>query len=244
MNRAFKGIWIPSEIWLCKELTIQEKIMLVEIDSLDNEEGCYASNAYFAEFFNISQTRVSLVIKSLKEKGFITSTIHYKEGTKQILKRVLNICRPPYPTKVKDPSLTNIKEPTQQKLKENNTTNKPKSNNTDITLIKTPYAEFVSMTEKEYISLVDKFGKTKADECIAILNNYKGSTGKKYKSDYMTMFSWVEKRYEQENELKQTSLTAQPHYINSTKKFLAERQSDPDNPLPFYEWPEHEEDYF
>ena len=36
MERAFKGIWIPAEIWLSKELKIMEKLFLVEIDSLDN----------------------------------------------------------------------------------------------------------------------------------------------------------------------------------------------------------------
>ncbi|WKX76342.1 hypothetical protein [Zobellia laminariae] len=36
MNRAFKGIWIPKSIWLSRELTIQEKVFIVEIDSLEN----------------------------------------------------------------------------------------------------------------------------------------------------------------------------------------------------------------
>ena len=115
MNRDFKGIWIPKEIWLSKELTVQEKLFYVEIDSLDNEEGCFASNGYFAEFFNISKTRVSLVIKSLIDKKYITSKIIYKEGTKEILKRVLNISYRPYLIKVKDPI--------QQKLKDNNINN-------------------------------------------------------------------------------------------------------------------------
>lgn len=114
-NREFKGIWIPKEIWLSEKLTIQEKLFYVEIDSLDNQKGCFASNGYFSDFFGISKTRVSLVIKSLIEKGFVKSTIIYKEGTQQILKRVLNICYRPYLTKVKDPI--------QQKLKGNNTIN-------------------------------------------------------------------------------------------------------------------------
>ena len=54
-TRDFKGIWIPKEIWLNKNLKLIEKIFLVEIDSLDNEDGCYASNKYFAEFFGITK---------------------------------------------------------------------------------------------------------------------------------------------------------------------------------------------
>ena len=54
INRGFKGIWIPKEIWLNTDLTMQEKVFLVEIDSLDNDIGCTAGNQYFADFFGIS----------------------------------------------------------------------------------------------------------------------------------------------------------------------------------------------
>ena len=91
MNRDFKGIWIPKEIWLNKELKLIEKCFLVEIDSLDNEAGCFASNGYFAEFFGISKGRCSQIIKSLEEKKMIQVKYHY-EG-KQIVKRVLNILK-------------------------------------------------------------------------------------------------------------------------------------------------------
>ena len=88
MERNFKGVWIPKEIWLSKELTLQEKVFLVEIDSLDNDEGCFASNSYFADFFGISKARVSQVIKSLEEKGYITCTLE-REG-KEVARRVIN----------------------------------------------------------------------------------------------------------------------------------------------------------
>lgn len=89
MERAFKGIWIPKEIWLEKELNWVEKILLVEIASLDNEQGCWASNAYFAEFFSLSKNRISILINSLKEKGYVTVELQYKAGTKQIEKRII-----------------------------------------------------------------------------------------------------------------------------------------------------------
>lgn len=103
-SRAFRGIWIPAEVWLHEGLTMQEKLFLAEIDSLDNENGCNASNLYFAKFFKISKQRVCLVLKSLVEKGYITSQIIYKEGSQQKLGRVVNICCPPYPTKVDEGS--------------------------------------------------------------------------------------------------------------------------------------------
>ena len=121
MERDFKGIWIPKEIWLSTDLTLQEKVFLVEISSLNNEEGCFAGNAYFSEFFGVSKTRVSIIINSLVKKGYITSDIIYKDGTKQILKRVLKETYIGYARKVKDPI--------QGKFKDNNTFNN--TNNKD-----------------------------------------------------------------------------------------------------------------
>ena len=74
-SRDFKGIWIPREIWLSDQLSLMEKVLFVEIHSLDNERGCFASNNYFAEFFGVSDRQIRTYIGSLKEKGFVTVTI-------------------------------------------------------------------------------------------------------------------------------------------------------------------------
>ncbi|HJX50441.1 MAG TPA: hypothetical protein VJ438_03190 [Candidatus Nanoarchaeia archaeon] len=89
MERDFKGIWIPKEIWLNEELTLMEKVFFVEIDSLDNEEGCTASNNYFAKFFHITAQRASQVINNLIHKKYITA--NYEYNGLEIKKRVLNI---------------------------------------------------------------------------------------------------------------------------------------------------------
>ena len=75
MQRDFKGIWIPAEIWLSEELSLMEKVLFVEIHSLDNERGCFASNAYFAQFFRMSIRQIATYVAALKEKGFVTVTI-------------------------------------------------------------------------------------------------------------------------------------------------------------------------
>lgn len=89
-TRDFKGVWIPKEIYLADDLSWTEKILLVEIDSLDNENGCFASNEHFAIFLGISKGRVSKNISSLIEKGYITSKTVYKQGSKEIEKRILH----------------------------------------------------------------------------------------------------------------------------------------------------------
>jgi hypothetical protein len=71
-NRDFKGVWIPKEIWLNTDLSIIEKVLLVEIDSLDNSDrGCFASNEYLASFVQLSEGRVANIISDLKKRGFI-----------------------------------------------------------------------------------------------------------------------------------------------------------------------------
>tara|TARA_R110001592_G_scaffold30305_4_gene108791 strand:- start:912 stop:1664 length:753 start_codon:yes stop_codon:yes gene_type:complete len=85
MNRDFKGVWIPKEIYLNEHLSLVEKILLVEIDSLDmSEKGCFASNTYFADFIGVSATTISIGVSKLKDLGYIHQVSF--DGRKRILK--------------------------------------------------------------------------------------------------------------------------------------------------------------
>ena len=65
---------------------------------------------------------------------------------------------------------------------------------------KIQFAEFVSMTNDEYKSLVAKLGSEEnVTLCIKILDNYKGSKGAKYKSDYRAILSWVIDKFNEKN---------------------------------------------
>lgn len=88
ITRDFKGVWIPKEIYLNKELNWTDKILLLEIDSLDNEDGCFASNAYFSEFLGISQINVSKSISKLKKLGYIRQESF--DGRTRILRSCLS----------------------------------------------------------------------------------------------------------------------------------------------------------
>ena len=74
-ERDFKGVWIPRDIWLSEQLSMMEKVLFVEIHSLDNARGCYASNGYFAEFFQVSIRQITRYVASLQKHGFITVTV-------------------------------------------------------------------------------------------------------------------------------------------------------------------------
>ena len=73
-NRDFKGVWIPAEIFLDENLSPVEKILLAEIDSLDNdpEKGCFASNEYLGRFIQKSEGTTANIISSLRKRGYLS----------------------------------------------------------------------------------------------------------------------------------------------------------------------------
>jgi hypothetical protein len=63
---------------------------------------------------------------------------------------------------------------------------------------KVKYAEFVHLLPAEYDKLVAEHTEPKVARMIEVLNNYKGSKGKKYASDYMAILNWVVGRVNEE----------------------------------------------
>lgn len=98
--REFKGIWIPSEVWLDDRLNALDKIILLEIDSLDStDEGCYASNKYLSEFCQCTETKISTAINKLVKLGYL-EVVKF-DGRKRYLKSRLS--------KIKRQTLKNLK---------------------------------------------------------------------------------------------------------------------------------------
>jgi hypothetical protein len=128
-NRDFKGIWIPKEIWLNTDLSIIEKVLLVEIDSLDNSDrGCFASNEYLASFVQLSEGRVANIISDLKKRKFIIQV--FFDGRNRGLR--ISKSESSFNENVK-PDLTKTGKRTSRKREHNNTVNKT-TNNTDYIL--------------------------------------------------------------------------------------------------------------
>ena len=120
-NRDFKGIWIPKEVWLDTRLNALDKVILMEIDSLDQgEKGCYASNEHLAEFCQCSKTKVSTAISKLIECGYLY--IQNFDGRKRELKsRVSNFER--QNIKKCNADIQNLKESNTYRNTNNNTNN-------------------------------------------------------------------------------------------------------------------------
>ena len=83
---------IPAEVRYDKQLKPNEKLLYGEITSLATKTGeCWASNNYFADLYEVEPETISRWIKDLKDRGYITTRIDYKEGTKEIDKRAIII---------------------------------------------------------------------------------------------------------------------------------------------------------
>lgn len=92
-ERRFKGVWIPADLWLDRSLSVIEKVFIAEIDSLStSEKGCWASNAYFARFFDLSNSRVSQIINDLSSRGYLR--IDYERDGERIIGRSIFLVTP------------------------------------------------------------------------------------------------------------------------------------------------------
>lgn len=60
------------------------------------------------------------------------------------------------------------------------------------------YAECVTLTRDEYAKLCAEHTEDGAKRMIEMLDNYKGSKGKRYKSDYKAILNWVVDKYNEE----------------------------------------------
>lgn len=107
MERKFKGVWIPAQIWLSKELSLQEKCLIVEIDSFDE---CWLTNQRLAEFLNVSKDRASKIVSGLVKRGVLNIQVIRDKNTNKVVRRVL---------KVSDEFKKSLVEKTQDHIGEN-----------------------------------------------------------------------------------------------------------------------------
>ena len=105
---------IPANVRYDTNLKDKAKLLYGEITALCNEKGmCWATNKYFADLYGVSTTTISSLIKNLVDNNYIKTEIIYKERTKEILNRYINILG--YPIQ------NNLNTPIKENLKENNT---------------------------------------------------------------------------------------------------------------------------
>lgn len=124
MERDFKGVWIPKEIWLDKRLSVLDKIILIEIDSLATDKGCFASNEYLADFCQCSISKIKNAISKLKEYGYLY-VISFDGRTRYLGSTMSNNISQPK----KEPLADKKNTADSQKVATNNIDNNIESNN-------------------------------------------------------------------------------------------------------------------
>ena len=192
---------IPANVRYDENLTPNAKLLYGEVTALCNEKGyCWASNSYFAELYSVSNVSISKWINQLIKQGYLTSEIKYKEGSKEILYRYLRIVNDPIKEKFNTPP-TKVNDPIKEKFKDNNTVNNTINNTYNNKQSKKTRHKYgdnqnVLMTKEEHDKLSEKFPND-LEKRINNLSYYMASTGKSYKSHYMTIIAWA--RRDKEN---------------------------------------------
>jgi DNA-binding MarR family transcriptional regulator len=84
------GIWMPNEIALNQDLSLEGKFLLVKIKNQDQtSDGCKSTNQDFANFLNVSTKTVQRTIKDLKELGLIS--VEYNEHNNERIIKFLKL---------------------------------------------------------------------------------------------------------------------------------------------------------
>tara|TARA_R110001599_G_scaffold197517_2_gene394147 strand:- start:830 stop:1261 length:432 start_codon:yes stop_codon:yes gene_type:complete len=83
---------IPAEVRYSKKLTPNAKLLYAEITALCNMNGkCTASTQYFCRLYEVSRASIQNWLKSLEDNNYISRSVTYKNGSKEILSRVIKL---------------------------------------------------------------------------------------------------------------------------------------------------------
>lgn len=196
MDAGYIAIYRKLKDWEWYKNSVVKDVFIDCLLSANHKDGkwqghCIKRGQFISSVGNIANStgfsiqNVRTAIKSLKSTNELTS----KSTNKYTVFTVLNYDLYQGANKQTNKQLTNKQQTTNKQLTTNNNDNNEKNVNND----KNIYAENVKMTQDEYDKLVEQYGLAKTDDWIDRVNLYKGSTGKKYKSDYMTILSWIRK---------------------------------------------------
>ena len=88
-ERQVKGIWIPIEIWKAPNLSWNEKILFLEIDSFTTtDKDCFISNEYISNLLGVGETTANKILSSLISKGYVIKTRF--DGRRRYVKSALH----------------------------------------------------------------------------------------------------------------------------------------------------------
>ena len=100
---------IPAEVRYSKKLTPNSKLLYAEITALCNMNGkCTASTEYFCRLYEVSRVSIQKWLKILEDNNYIKRVNIYRQGSKEILSRVITLVNTPCKEKFTDNTNINI----------------------------------------------------------------------------------------------------------------------------------------
>jgi hypothetical protein len=94
---------LTSEVRYSKDLTPNAKLLYAELTALCNMNGkCTASTEYFCRLYEVSRVSVQKWLKNLEDNGHIKRVNIYRQGSKEILTRVITLVNTPSKEKLTD----------------------------------------------------------------------------------------------------------------------------------------------
>jgi len=100
---------LTAEIRYSKALTPNAKLLYAELTALCNMNGkCTASTEYFCRLYEVSRVSIQKWLKNLEDNNHIKRVNIYKQGSKEILTRVITLVNTPSKEKLTDNTNINI----------------------------------------------------------------------------------------------------------------------------------------
>ncbi len=169
MTKSYYAI-IPAKVRYDKSISPNAKLLYGEITALSNAEGyCWAGNLYFAKLYGVSKGTISRWIGSLVKANNISVEMKYKDGSKEIDKRIIGIVdidNTPIPKNVHTPILKKGKDNTTK----SNTTKEKSS---------------ISQSPIEWDTLKDAFIKITGKQIRVVSDKVKANIRARLKEGYL-----------------------------------------------------------
>lgn len=81
----FTGVWIPAGVFQTQTVSITAKVVYGVVDALDNDAGCFASNAYLSKHLGLGVRQLQAILADLEVAGLV---IRIEEGGRRIIRTV------------------------------------------------------------------------------------------------------------------------------------------------------------
>ena len=100
---------IPADVRYNKKLSPNSKLLYAEITALCNMNGkCTASTEYFCRLYEVSRVSIQKWLKILENNNYIKRVNIYRQGSKEILTRIITLVNSPKKEKFTDNTNINI----------------------------------------------------------------------------------------------------------------------------------------